>query len=696
MKKIIMVLFASLASVVLSAQQKYVFDNGVMSAALDLQDARLVGLGSDVTGWKVIDDEKSGCSFEMNIKFPDGRRRGVDVASMRHPKVKVKGNKVTFVWDRLTIGGEKIDVTFSGTVEMTPDGLVYSGKVNNRTEAEIEQLTWPFIGEVALPEDTERMLFQYMNYTKFNTDELYPREAGVGWSNLPEHAFTLVHNGKEGLYLSSMDNEFDEYIRCQYEVIPTSDYASSIGQAFSKAGNGERKLMKTRIRTARMLYLQPESSCNLVPFVLTTYKGDWHKGADIYKKWRATWFDEVPRAGWTEKVNSWQQIQINGTGGRINFKFSDLYSYIDECVEYGVDAIQLTGWTKGGQDSGLPSHDPDPRLGTYEELKDAIAYGKSKGVKILLFTKFPWVDLTTDYHGDYMDNLVLNESLDTCIHPGYNYYTYTQLEGVSTHRFGIFCDMDARLRKKICGEFRKILDLGAPGMVFDENQHHAGAFMCYNPEHGHKIPGFNYKGALSLVRDFYRMCRKQNPDFLMVGEGCYDIQSQYYATYTRADYDHEPVLRYLDPDIPIACAVIDHYDLNHINMCAALRYSVSYEPRNFKGRLSEFPRVMEYGRKVDALRERYSDFLWNGDFLDTQGADVTGDNVRHTVFVNRKNGKKAVVVYNVDINKANVASVSIGSSTSAQVYVTPDNLEPVAFDGTVTLGLQSMAVIMEK
>ena len=696
MKKLILIFLALSIPLVSDALQKYVFDNGAMNAAVDLDDGRLLGLGSNVTGWNVIGDVMYGCSFEMVFRLPDGKRKSVDASSMKSPNVRANGNSVTFVWDRLTVGGREMDVTFEGTVEMTSDGLVYSGKVQNRTDAVVEQLTWPFIGEVSLPDNTDRMLFQYMNYTKFNTDELYPREAGVGWSNLPEHAFTLVHNGHEGLYLSSLDHEFDEYIRCQYEVIPTREYASNIGQPMSKAGNGERKLMRTRIRAARMMYLQPHSSVELVPFFITLYKGDWHSGADIYKKWRCTWFEEVPRPEWTRQVNSWQQIQINGTGGRINFRFKDLYSYVDECVKYGVDVIQLTGWTKGGQDSGLPSHDPDPRLGTFKELEKAIAYGKGKGVQILLFSKFPWADLTTSYHKKYEPYFVLNSALDTCVHPGYNYYTYTQLEGISTHRFGIFCDMCPDLRKEICFEFSKLLDLGAPGMVFDENQHHAGAMQCFSPDHGHAVPGFNYKGALLLVRDFYEMCRQRDPDFLMVGEGCYDIQSQYYATYTRADYNHEPVLRYIDADIPIACAVIDHYDLNHVNMCAALRYSISYEVRNFKGRLSEFPRVVEYGRKVDALRARYADYLWNGKFLDTQGASVAGNNIRHTVFVDRETGKKAVVIYNVDIHNANVATVSVDGFSSSLVYATPENPDSSAFNGSVTLGPQSMAVIMEQ
>lgn len=47
------------------------------------------------------------------------------------------------------------------------------------------------------------------------------------------------------------------------------------------------------------------------------------------------------------------------------------------------------------------------------------------------------------------------------------------------------------------------------------------------------------------------------------------------------------------------------------------------------------------------------------------GATVKGDNIRYTVFRNLKNGKKAVVVYNVDTKKANAASVSIDGSSRA-------------------------------
>jgi len=192
------------------------------------------------------------------------------------------------------------------------------------------------------------------------------------------------------------------------------------------------------------------------------------------------------------------------------------------------------------------------------------------------------------------------------------------------------------------------------------------------------------------------MIAKQNPDFLMTGEACYDLLTKYYAIYTREDVTHTAVMRYIDPELPIACAVTDHYDKNRVNSCLRCRYSISYEPRNFKGRLSEFPRIMEYGQKVDALRKKYSDFLWDGEYRDVLGATVKGKDILYSVFKRRSDGKKAVVVLNINIKDAEDATVSIDESNGKLIMVSPEKQEPVAFTGSVKILPQSAVVIMEK
>lgn len=162
------------------------------------------------------------------------------------------------------------------------------------------------------------------------------------------------------------------------------------------------------------------------------------------------------------------------------------------------------------------------------------------------------------------------------------------------------------------------IGLSAQDTVVLENAQIRAVFDCRDPRHRTISSAATGCSAANSTK----MTRRYSPEFIMTGEGPYDIQGQYYATYTRAAVDHTPLMRYIDSELPIICAVTDHLDRNRVNMCLMNRYIVSYEPRNFKGRLGEFPRIMEYGGKVDALRRRYKDRLWDVVFNSTQGAIV--------------------------------------------------------------------------
>ncbi len=681
------------------AQQK-TLENDDIRAVFNLENGSLISFQNKKTKWNIIPEEKSGRSFEMFLNLKDKGSCFTDGLNQAKPEVKTTPNSITFIWNSIKSDrvGQPLDITFTGTVTLTDEGLVYTGDVKNNSEYMVEQLAWPFIGEISVPEKNDRLFFQHMNYTKLDKRELYPQVGGsyTGWSNLPEASFTLIHNEKQGLYISSKDINLDEYIRCIYEILPKETYGAYVGGASSKENNGERDHMKLQLKASRSIYMPAKTDRSLIPVILKPYIGTWHAGVDIYKKWRKSWFVAPHRAEWTKHVNSWQQLHINSSEDLLNFKYKDIVEYAKECKKYGVEAIQLTGWNIGGQDKSVPYHDTDPRLGTKEDLKNAIAECTKMGIKILLFTKFTWIDMTDNRYEEYKDFVAKDLFGDPCLHPGYNYNTYTQLYGINTRRFAVLCFTDAECRKAICKEFQKVLDLGAPGMVYDENQHHAGHMLCFDPSHGHKIPGFLYQGADLLGHDFMEMTKEQNPDFFMNGEGCYDLQSKYYSTYTRADINHTAVLRYIDPEIPIACAVLGHNDKNTINMCLRDRYSICYEPRYFKGHLGEFPRLMAYGKLVDDLRRKYSDFLWDGEFRDILGASVSGDNIVYSIFVRKTDGKKAVVVLNRSENQSAEATVKIDGSTNPTVVATPENPGAISFMGKITLQPQSAAVVMEQ
>jgi hypothetical protein len=71
-----------------------------------------------------------------------------------------------------------------------------------------------------------------------------------------------------------------------------------------------------------------------------------------------------------------------------------------------------------------------------------------------------------------------------------------------------------------------------------------------------------------------------------------------------------------------------------LNLILLNRYIISYEPFYFKGHISEFPLTLAYGKKIDALRQKYKAWIWDAEFKDILGATVTSNGSHgHSVFV---------------------------------------------------------------
>ena len=435
---------------------------------------------------------------------------------------------------------------------------------------------------------------------------------------------------------------------------------------------------------------------------MNPYSGDWHQGTDNYKSWRKTWYKQPQTPEWALGVYSWLQLHINSPEQEWRIQFKDLPKYAEECVRYGVSAIQLVGWNNGGQDGGNPSHDPDPHMGTWQELKDAIAACEKMGVHIILFNKYTWADQTTEwFHKELIKYSIKTPYGDHGAGGGYSYQTPTQLAGINTHPLIPMCQNDERWREIADREFVKSIVLGASGMLYDECQHHGGSNYCFDKTHGHHVPVYSFYGDIPLVKGFREIIARKNPDYLISGEACYDFENQYYSlAYFRIDpYWQTQIKRYINPNGAIMVAATGFNDRVMLNACLRYRYIISYEPFNFKGKLSDFPMTVEYGKKVDALRKQYRDYVWDGEFRDVLEASVTEDGKNYpsySVYRHAGGNKHAVVVVNNDASKEKTVEVKIDGSTQPMVYVTPENLMPQSYTGKVNIPAKSAVVVMEK
>ena len=687
-----------------------ILENDTVRAEFDEKTGALLSLEHKPTGWHVQQRAELALSFRLLVPLPDKRNNLV-----HGPKQKLAsfarsadGKTLTFVWSNLQGEfGPPLDITFTGKATICHEGLAFESSVTNRSPYVVENAYYPCLGDVHAPAG-EGLEHDYIGYGGMARQGVFPTfqnhrgyfgaDYPIQMAATPEAPFSLLASPTQGVYIGCHDPEAKELVQLMLELKP--GYDNSFASRTPKGETLGPVPVHVEFSAVHFPFANTGETVAMTPIQLNTYSGTWHKGADCYKRWRQTWFTRPPTAAWAKGVHSWQQVHINSPEDELRCRYTDLVQFGRDCAKHGVAAIQLVGWNNGGQDRGNPSHDPDPRLGTWEELAAAIAEIQKLGVKLILFSKFTWADRSQEWFRKELVNLACTDPYgDYHVYGGYQYQTMTQLSDINTRRLVPMCQNFAAWRAIANREFRKLLALGAAGMLYDECQHHGGSRYCFHAGHGHHMPAHVFGGDPLLERGMHEIAAKEAPEFCFAGEACWDAQYRHYSlSYFRIGGSHVPLPRYVDPQQALMVAVTGYNDRGMINQCLLWRYIMSYEPLNFKGRLDEFPLTMEYGKKVDALRARYSDYLWDADFRHTQNAAVTVEGKDHSPYsvFRRADGKRAVVVVNTDADKPICAAVTLEGPAGRCVVVSPEDPEPTPAGETATIAPESAVVLLEQ
>ncbi len=366
----------------------------------------LLALESKATGWRIQCRPETGLSFRLLVPLPDRRNNqvlGRDQTLSEATKAP-DGRSVRFVWrNLLSEHGGPMDITFTGVVCLGEDGLKFEGEVANRSGHTVECAYYPCLGDLAHPEGCESFAHFNYNYGRLEKHGLFPNFSGergywgvdrpTHMSAYPDTPFAMLASPEEGLYVGCHDTSVRNMVAFMAELYPGP--VTQFGDVVPAEAAIGGPMVRIEFNVVHFPYVQPGETTALAPIVLKAFRGTWHKGVDCYTSWRKTWFKRPPHPQWVDAVHSWQQIHINSPEDELRCRYTELVKYGEDCAKHGVAAIQLVGWNHGGQDRGNPLHDPDPRLGTWQELKDAIEKIQAMGVKLILFSKFTWADRST-------------------------------------------------------------------------------------------------------------------------------------------------------------------------------------------------------------------------------------------------------------------------------------------------------------
>jgi len=619
------------------------------------------------------------------------------------------GKSVELVWNNLeSEHAGRLDITFTVRVALDEQGLSFDAEIVNHSGFPVDSVSYPVLGDLAVPAGEKTLTRANLAYAGMQRVPLYPEfpnERGyfgvdypIQMVPTPGRSFVLVMAEHQGLYAGAHDTSSKELIEWTFELKP--GYEDSLASRAPATASISGRPVSLVFSATHFPFVAAGETTTLSRVVLQPYNGSWHEGVDIYKQWRETWFKRPSMPAWSKDVHSWQQININSSEDDLRVRYEDLPKIGRECAKYGVKAIQLVGWNNGGQDRGNPSHDTDPRLGTKEQLRDAIVEIERLGVNTILFNKYTWSDITTEwFHKELKHYAALDPYGDYSQYQGYRYQTPTQLAEINPRRFAVMCPNSREWREICAREFRKSIELGAAGILYDEVQHHGSANYCFSPDHGHHVPANIYAGDALLAEDFRKIAAESGRDFLFSGEAPYDLELRHYSlSYFRINPGFTALHRYIDPFQPMMIAVSGFNDREMINACLLYRFVMSYEPYNFKGHLGDIPLTMEYGSKVDALRTRYREYLWDAEFRDTLGAEVHVEETNdflYSVFGRVESGKRAVVIANQSRDRSIRASVRLEGTAGRLDWVSPENPNRQAFQDSVTIPPRSIVIALE-
>jgi len=690
--------------------------HSVFAAQVELQDEKcLIAFDSNsgaltrwedkATHWILERRPELGISFRLLAPLPDRRDNFVLGQKQKAARVeRISGNEIVLQWKDLTSEhGGVLPMTLTATVTLTNGVLAFNATLENRSSLTVETLDYPCFGDFNPPTPGTPMAMRTMWYGDLGADEIYPHFGnGKGyWGvNFPTKTFGsnrslfyLIQSPRNGLYLEMADATHPYLLEYTFEQHPGLISSANL---VPKEDEISGQPVRLEFRACHFIFAHPQSTVKLVPVVMRCYEGDWHAGVDLYKQWRATWFKPPRLPDWAKEVHSWTMLRMNTPEEDYSIPYTNFVEYGKEYASNGVKAVQLVGWNIGGQDRDDPSQDIDPHLGTWQEFHDAIKQIQAMGVKVILFGKLNWADLTTAWYTNELHKYECTDPYGIFYQQGgYSYVTPTQLAGINNRRRAVMDFLSPAYRDIATKEFQKVLALGSAGWLWDEICHHGPVLYSFAPDHGYTPPGYVYGGDLPLCAQLQAAADQVNPDFLFAGEGPEDWLMQYYPV-SETGIKSVPISQYLDSSHCLMLAGVSGFDDREtLNMCLLDRYVIQYEPYYYKGHLSDFPLTMAYGKKIDALRRKYKAWLWDGDFRDTLGASLSANGAsRYSVF-NAADGKRAVVVINQEFNKAISAKVNLPNATQL-VTATPEHPDAVPTDGNLEIPARSAAVVMEQ
>jgi hypothetical protein len=653
----------------------------------------LIGVRWKNPDLEVIGEPRLGENFRIVLPQEGYEGNYFNSRDQKVSKIEVTPDGVLCTYDSLKNARETVPLAVRYRIQIAGQQIHFSIEVDNPTDRKISEVMYGIVGgqqgignrldtESLVPSWTSNLapgLFSRFHGGGYGGGNLgirydagtfsYPGTMQMGWMD--------VYNPKAGLgyYYANQDVE-TRLTLLEVELRPFSRSAS-VQDSWPTRADAQGEPIGITIGWVNFPYVS-RGTFRAGPVALQVHTGDWHSASAIYRAWFDQHFNIDRPPDWLRKENAWQSIILSNSEDVVVHRFDELPKLAADAKKYGITTFEILGWDMGGIDRGYPQYQPNPRLGTPEEFKKALADIRALGVHPLIFSNVQFADTATPLFRDYLKQFAVDGRWAPDLQLlGWGEGTISARSGLTRSYMTLVSPAHPEFRKFLIGQYLELVRDGAEGFQFDKTN--SLAELDFNPRLPVSPDKSLPQGLIDTFQELIPAARAINPNFAIASEAWFDRLLPYIdVTYMRmgtVDMD-STAFRYTFPEWTATIFGESPGDINPMNN--GMRYGLVWDlaPRHYNDSADErlTRPLAQYVSELIRIRKEFEDLLFFGRFNDSIGATVEGgQDIRYSVFksMNPNNKNVASVIVNFG-DTPESATVSMDGASGEVVIAAPD------------------------
>lgn len=653
-------------------------ENKHFAVEIESANGRIEQITDKQGGIDLITEPRMAENFRLLVPLPEMHGNyilGREQALTRHA---LDSDAIELHWDGpLTSEHGTFDIAVTMRIELSGEELRFNCHLDNGTLHQVAEVWYPMIAGMTglgVGEQARRTQVMVPYGVGHETREIFDQFGGgnsPGYGMLGAEYSYWYPGGMPMPWISLFNPELDRGI---YFAAHDSDVRSKVlrfglmpGPATGRTGSDWPTAEELGGEPAGVdlcwvgfPYTPPGETYDGPTVVVQAHEGGWRESAAIYRAWFTQNVGLVDsRNDWLRNQTAYVTVMCMLPEDQINLRYAQIPQWAKLAADDGYKSVLISGWQIGGHDRGYPQYEIDPRLGTWDELADAVRACHDMGLRVYFFANIQTVDISLDW---FKDELHQYETKDPWGCPffiyGWGMGTLGARKNLTRSPLSDMNPWHPEVRELLITRFCKLAEIGADGIHLDKNFIHP---LDFNPRLTTSPDRAMAQGMLKCMQEMVDTCRRINPEF------CVSYENNWDGMLSIADVawwaSGPSPIKVTFPQWVSTSHITQPVGFNAINDLVLGGNDMMFAPGSYTRGL-DFPparRLRRYASAVTRIREDLLDYVSRGELLDSHipffknckptirmaGAFAESPDAGWTVFRHAENGRRAIVLANL-------------------------------------------------